>query len=92
MNIDVPDALAVQGVVFDKPQNFPTLGHRSGRQILKQAQDRRAIAQTSAGHLADHERMHEHIRSFQQVGKLRIAAAQVIDPHRRVDQDQAGPP
>ena len=81
MNIDIPDALAVQDVALDKSQNFLALGHRSGRQILKQFQDRQAIAQTSAGNLADHKRMHDDVRSFQQVDKLRIAAAKMIDPH-----------
>ena len=92
MNIDVPDALAVQDVALDKRQNFPTLGHRCGRQILEQIQDRGAMAQTSAGNLADHERMHDHVGSLQQIDKLCIATAKVIDPHGGVDQNQTGPP
>jgi len=31
MNIDIPDALAVQHVALDETQNFLALGHRSGR-------------------------------------------------------------
>lgn len=80
MNIDIPDALAVQGVARDETQNFFALGNRRRRQVLKQLQDRQPIAQTSAGDLADHERMHDDLRSFKQINKLRIAAAQVIDP------------
>ncbi len=34
----------------------------------------------------------DDVRSFQQADKLRIATAKMIDPHRRVDQDQTGIP
>jgi hypothetical protein len=78
----------MQNVALDKSQNFRAVGHRRGRQVLKQFQNRQSIAQTSAGNLADHERMHDDLGSFQQVDKLRIATAKMIDPHRRVDQNQ----
>ncbi len=81
MRIDIPDALAVQDVVLDESQNFPAFGHCSSWQILKQLQDRRTIAQTSASHLADHERMHDDVRSFQQLDKLSVATAKMVDPH-----------
>ncbi len=92
MNIDVPDSLAMEVAPLDEPQNFLGLCHHSSRKGPEQLKDRHAVAQASARDLANHERMHEHIRSFQQVDKSRIATTQVIDPHRRVDEDQAGPP
>lgn len=80
MNVDIPDALAMQGVALDEVQHFLALGDCRGGQVLKQVQDRPSIAQTSAGNLADHKRMHDDIRPFQQVDQQRIALAKVIDP------------
>jgi hypothetical protein len=92
MNIDIPNALAMQDAVLDEPQNFVALSHHGGRQIQEQFQDRHALVQTSASNLANHKRMHHDDRSFQQVDKPRIAPAKVIDPHGRVDQNQTGLP
>ena len=80
MNIDIPNALAMQDVAIDEPQDFVALGHRNGRQILEQFENRHAIVQTSASNLTNHKRMHDDVRAFQQVNKPRIATAKVIDP------------
>jgi hypothetical protein len=90
MNIDITDALSWQNAALDKAENSVAVGHQRGRQILKQLEDRQAIAQTSASHLADYKRMHDDVGSLQQVDKLCIATAKMIDPHARVDQDQTG--
>jgi hypothetical protein len=65
MNIDIPNALAMQDVAFDEPQNFVALGHRNGRQILEQFQNLHAIVQASASNLTNHKRMHDDVRTFQ---------------------------
>ena len=90
MSINIPNALAMQGMALDEPQNFVALGHRSGRQILEQFQDRHAVVQTSTSNLANHKWMHDDDRPFQQVDKPGITTAKVINPHRRVDQNQTG--
>jgi hypothetical protein len=81
MSVDIPDALAVEGVALDEPQYLAALGCHGDREILKQLQYRQSIAQTSARNFANHKRMHDDIRSFQQVDELRIATAQMIDPN-----------
>lgn len=48
MNVDVPDALAVQGMAFDEVQHLIALGHHRRRQILQQPEDRLAVAQAPA--------------------------------------------
>jgi hypothetical protein len=92
VNIDIPDALTVQDMAFDEAQNFLALGDRGCRQILEQLQHRRMIAQTPTCDLADDERMHHDLRSFQKLGKLSVSRAQMVNPHGRVDQNQAGLP
>jgi len=89
MNIDVTDASAMQVQAIDELQNLVALGHSSGWQILEQFKDRRTVVQTSAGNLANDKRMHDGDRSLEQVDKPWIATAKVIDPHGRVDQNQA---
>jgi hypothetical protein len=59
MDIDIPDALAMQSVALDEQQDFVAFGHRSARQILKQLKDRSTVVQASASDLANHERMHD---------------------------------
>lgn len=92
MNIDIPDALAMQGMALDGLQDSVALGDSRGRQILEQFQDRRPLVQTFTRNFAGHKRMHHDARSLQQVDKSWIASAKVINPHRRVDQNQTGLP
>jgi hypothetical protein len=92
MNIDISNAIAMQDIALAEPQNFVALGNRSARQILEQFQDRRAVVQASTSNFANHKWMHDDDRSFQQGDKPWIASAKVIDPHRRVDQNQSGLP
>lgn len=68
-------------MALDEPQYLAALGYHGDREILKQLQYRQSIAQTSARNLANHKRMHDDIRSLQQVDELRIATAQMIDPN-----------
>lgn len=90
MDVDIPDSFAVQGMAFDELHYLAVSGHHGSRQILQQFKKRLAVTQASASDLAHHERMHHHGRTLQQVDKPRVATAEVIDPHRSVDQDQAG--
>ncbi len=70
MNIDIPDASAVQDVARDEVQNLVAVCHRSGWQILEQLENRGAVVQTSAGNFTNHKRMHDDDRTFQHVDKL----------------------
>lgn len=65
MNVDVADALCVQGVVLDEVQNLVAICHDGGRQILQQFDDRLAFPQVSTGDLSDHERMNHDGRTLQ---------------------------
>ncbi len=92
MNVDVAYAFAMQGMAFDEVQDLVAVCDDGRRQILQQFEDRAAFAQVSTSYLADHERMHHDGRTLQQVYQARIATAQVVNPDRRVDQDQADVP
>ena len=88
VDIDIANACSMQAVAFDETQKLVVLRHRGRRQFLKQLQRRRSARQTAAGDFAHDERVHHHAAPFQQRSKLRITASQVIDPHRRIDEDQ----
>jgi hypothetical protein len=88
MNIDVSDAFAVKLVSFDVAKDFVRFGNRRLRQLLEQFQDQRAIGEAATGNLTNNERVHDHIVAFKESCKSRIAAAKMVDPDRRVDQDQ----
>ena len=88
MHVDVADAFSVKAVTLDESENLLAISHHGGGQILKQFQDRRAIREASASDLSEYKGMHDDDTALEQIGELRIALAKVIDPDRRVDQDQ----
>lgn len=92
MNIDLPNALAVQDMALDEPQDFVALGHHGGRQIPQQFKNPQAAVQACTSQSAHHERVHHDGRSFQQIDQLQTARAEVIDPHGRVDQNHTALP
>lgn len=81
MDVDMPNAFAVQCVAFDELQHLVVSGHHGSRQILQQLEERFAVTQASARDLAHHQRMHHHGRTLQQFDKSWIATAEVIHPH-----------
>jgi hypothetical protein len=90
VDIDIPDAFAMKDMALDELQDLVAVGHYGGREILQEFEDRLAVTQTAASDLAHHERVHHDGRALKQVDEPRIAAAKVVDPHGRVDQNQAG--
>lgn len=89
MHVDIPDPFAVQTMPLDERHRFIVSGRHGSRQIMEQLEERLAITQAPACDLTQHERMHDHSRTLQRGDKPRVATAQVIHPHRRIDEDQA---
>jgi hypothetical protein len=92
VDIDIADPLAMQGLDSDELQHLFGTGRHSGWQVLKQFENRIAVAKTAASDLSQHERVHQDLCSLKQRDQPCVASPQVIDPHRGVDQDQAGFP
>lgn len=80
MDIDIPDAPAMQTMVFDELQHLVGHGHQRSRQILQQFEDGRPITQTAASKLSHHVGMHNHSRPLKGSDKPRVAPPQMVDP------------
>ena len=88
MRIDVSDPSAMKPMTLDEPENLVDLGHGGHGKVLKQFEHGPPVCQTAAGDLADDERVDDHRCAFEQRRQLRVTPAQVIHPHRRIDEDQ----
>lgn len=88
MRIDVPDPLAIKPMTLDEPEHLIEIGHRGHRKVLQQFHHGPSVGQTATRDLADDEGMDDHRSAFEQRGQLHIAPAQVINPHRCIDEDQ----
>jgi hypothetical protein len=53
--------------------------------LLEQLQNQCAVGQATAGNLTHDKRMHDHVATFEQIGKQYIAPAKMVDPYRCVD-------
>ena len=81
MNVDVPDASAMEVVALDIAENLIGFCNNCGRQLLEQLQGQCAIRQAAAGNLTHDKRVHDHSITFQQIHKLNISTAKMVDPH-----------
>src|SRR5262245_61046870 len=90
MGIDISNTSAKQCMQVDELQHLAIVGDHGLRQFRKGADYQIALTDGTEGQLAGHKRMHEHLAATEQARKKTIAAAQMIDPDRRVDQNHAG--
>ena len=88
MNVDVTNAFTMEAVTLDVAKHLIGFCNYCHWQMLEQVQGQCAIGQAAAGNLTHDKWMHDHRITFQQIDKLCISAAKMVDPHRRVDQDQ----
>ena len=88
MQIDKADAFAMKCMAVDEAQSFVVVSNDGCGEVLQQFQDGRPVGQAATGNLSHNEWMHNDRTALNQRGKLRITTAQVIDTHRRIDQNQ----
>ena len=88
VGIDVADATSHQLLLLNHHQDFRVAGHRGCRQALEQVKHLPAIAQVAAGEFADHPGVNHHRAFLQERCQTGHPTAQVIHPHRGVDEDQ----
>ena len=88
MHIDVAEALAMELLPLDIGKRLVGFSNHRYWKLLEQSQNQRTIGQGTARDLADDKRMHHDTAALQQVGKGGFAPTKMVDPHRRVDEDQ----
>jgi hypothetical protein len=57
---------------------------------MKEFEDHAPASETPAGEFTDHEWMTHDLSRLQEGGKLAVAAPQVVDPNRCIDEDHRG--
>ena len=81
MNIHVTDAFAMEVVALNIAKNLIGICNYCHRQVLEQLQGQCAIRQAAAGNLTHDKWVHDHSIPFQQIDKLGISTAKMVDPH-----------
>ena len=74
MHVDQAKAPALQAVAVNESNDLVVSGMRRRRQRCKEIENFLAIAQVSAGKLADHEGMAQHFFPCEQNCQRRVAA------------------
>jgi len=88
VDVDPPYAESSQFIAIDELEHLVVLRHRRSGERRQERQDLRAIREPTAREFTDHERMAPHDVFLKSGGQSRVAAAEVIDPDRGVDQYQ----
>jgi hypothetical protein len=89
MGVHVADALAVEMMAFDELKHFRICRRHCDGQGGEVAQNGGTVAQVSQGQFADDEGVGQNTTAIQMRDEFRHAGAQMIDPDRGVDEDQA---
>jgi hypothetical protein len=76
--------------LLDKAHDLVIVRHDDPIKISKPFQYDVAWPQVAERQFADDERMHQYLLATEQIRQHLVGAAQMIDPHRTVDQDHAG--
>jgi hypothetical protein len=87
MGIQVADAASEQEMALDELKGLGIVCDNDVRQVLQRIEHRAPVAQAAEGDFADHEWMRKHFSSLKQACQVRIAATQMVDSNRGVDQN-----
>ncbi len=89
MRIDITDPAPEQRMPGNKSENLVIIGKLSFGQIAQCFDNGIALTQAAQCQFADHVGMAQHLSTIQQFGEPGIGTAQMVDPHRAIDKDQA---
>jgi hypothetical protein len=87
--VNVADTATHELLPLDKEENFRILGHDAPRQSFEREEHLLAVTEISAGELAHHERVRQHLRIAQERNQTIVAVAKVIHPYGGVNDDHA---
>lgn len=91
MRVDEPDSSAVEPPVFDERENLVVFGLPRPRQGMEELEDHATAGKGAAGQFTDHKWMTHDLARLQEHGKVAVAAPQVVDPDRCIDENHGGP-
>ncbi len=89
MGVDPADGFAVKPVVFDEDHGLLVRGELGLGQRIKKREDLFSLSDVSAGQFANDEFVPEDDSFIQNVGKVIVTLAEVIDPDGGVDKNHA---
>jgi hypothetical protein len=89
MCVDISITHAKQPLLFDEVKDLFVTGYVRQRQSHQIGQ-RTTLAQLSQEEFTNHVRMDKHQLVFQQRCQPFVAASEMVDPNRRINQDHAG--
>ena len=86
MSINPTDSATHEAQVLHEIQNFKVTDQWGAREERKRLQDLFATAQLAAGQFTDDKGMRPDPRVFQHFRQRTVASAEMIYPHRRIDE------
>ena len=87
VHIDQAQTLAEQVVSFDEMTDFVRRGNGRSRERIEVTKQFTPTPERSERQLPDDHRMHHHLGRLEVGHQFGIGSSEVIDPHRRVDED-----
>src|SRR5579863_9974375 len=87
MRIDITDAESEQRLAFDESMHFAVRRDSRLWQFIERAQDKFALLQLAERDFADHVWVGKHSPSIEKTHKRIVAAAKMIDPDGRIDEN-----
>jgi hypothetical protein len=90
MDIHQANAAARKLVAVDELEGLVMVRHLGSGHLPEKAEDLRASLQPAERQLTEDERVDENEPVAQKRLQPRVASAQMVDPDRRIDQDQRG--
>jgi hypothetical protein len=88
MGIDPADTAAREPVAIHELQDLVMVRRFCSRHLRKQPEDLRPPLEPPERELTDDERVDENEPLAQKSGEPRVASTEMVDPYRRVDEDQ----
>jgi len=90
MSVHPTDAAAPERRAFDQSEDLAVLGDARGVERLKAFEYVGSRGDGAEGDLPQDERVHDDAILFEEAGKPGVTPAPVIDPNRRVGEDNHG--
>src|SRR4051812_20631101 len=87
--VDIPDARTRQPCHSDVTQDFVIARLFGPRQVGEKFEDEFALTEVPERYFADDKGMYEDPARLQQLGQFIVAALEMVDPDRRIDEDHA---
>lgn len=92
MGIDIADPAALQAMQVDESAHLRVRSERRRRKVLQIVQYGRTIGELTQHKLSNDERVTENALLNQQARQLVITGAQMVHPHRGIDEDHLSLP